>query len=71
MRNSFIKILAALVIVALNWSGLSAVIETVSYYLDNEGDGANTFTAATLDFSLAAGNLEFISDRSAGAFAGR
>ena len=52
MRKSFIKIISILVIIALNWSGLSAVIQTISYYLDNEGDGGNTFTAATLDFSL-------------------
>ena len=56
MRKSFIKIISILVIIALNWSGFSAVIETISYYLDNEGDGGNTFTAATLDFSLASGS---------------
>ena len=55
IKKSLLKITVFLVIIALNWSGLSAVMETISYYFDNEGDGANTFTAATLDFTLSAG----------------
>ncbi|MCX6759562.1 MAG: lamin tail domain-containing protein [Candidatus Nealsonbacteria bacterium] len=56
MKTAIVKLAAILVIIALNWSGLSAVIETIAYYFDNEGDGGNTFTAATLDFSLTAGS---------------
>lgn len=53
MYKSIIKILAVLLIVGLNWTGLSVVIETIAYYNDTENSAENTFSAATLDFSLA------------------
>lgn len=52
MHKSFIKILSILLIIGLNWTGLSAVIETVAYYNDTEDSNANTYQAGTLDFSL-------------------
>jgi hypothetical protein len=52
MKQSITKIISLLIIVGLNWAGLSAVIETVAYYFDNEDAANNIFTASTLDFSL-------------------
>ena len=52
IKKSLLKITAILVIIALNWSGLLAVIDTVAYYNDTENSFGNSFTAATLDFSL-------------------
>ncbi|MFZ2414588.1 MAG: lamin tail domain-containing protein [Minisyncoccia bacterium] len=52
MRKSFIKIIAIALIVGLNWTGLSAVIETIAYFNDTETSLSNSYTAATLDFSL-------------------
>ncbi len=55
VRESFLKIIAVLVIVGLNWTGLSAIIETFAYMNDTENSPENIFQASTLDFSLNAG----------------
>ena len=52
MKRSFIKILAIVMIIGLNWTGLSAVIETFSYYNDIENSNGNTYQAGALDFVL-------------------
>lgn len=52
IKKSIIKIASILLIIGLNWTGISAVIQTVAYYLNNEDSGNNVFTATTLDFSL-------------------
>ncbi len=52
VRDSVIKITSLIVILSLNWAGLSAVGETVAYLLDDEGTPQNSFTASTLDFGL-------------------
>jgi len=57
MHKSFIKILSILLIVGLNWTGLSAVIETFAYINDTETSSGDTFTAATSDFSLTGGDF--------------
>lgn len=52
MKQSITKIASVLLIICLNWTGLSAVTKTVCYFFDNENGENNTFQAATLDFSL-------------------
>jgi len=46
-KNTFL-----LLIIGLSWLGLSAVGETRASFVDTETSSGNTFTAATLDFSL-------------------
>lgn len=41
-----------MLIVGLNWAGLSAVIETIANFNDTEDSPQNIFVASTLDFSL-------------------
>jgi len=52
IRNSLLRITVFLVIVGLNWAGLSAVIETLAYFNDTEDSPQNVFSASTLDFSI-------------------
>lgn len=52
IRKSIIKISSILLIIGLNWAGLSAIIETVAYLNDAEDSSQNAFSATTLDFSL-------------------
>ncbi len=52
IRNSLLRITALLVIVSLNWTGLSAVIETFAYMNDTEASSGNSYSTGTLDFSL-------------------
>ena len=52
MTKSLIKIISILLIVGLNWTGLSAVGTTLAYFNDNEGPQSNAIVAATLDFHL-------------------
>jgi hypothetical protein len=52
VKKAIVKIVAFLVIVSLNWAGLSAVIRTIAYLNDSEISLGNIFSAGTLDFSL-------------------
>ena len=51
IKTSITKIAAVLIIVSLNWIGLSAVWETFAYFNDSETSIDNIFAAGTLDFS--------------------
>lgn len=51
MFNSVKKIIAALLVVGMNWSGLAAVFGTYAMFSDTETATDNTFTAGTLDFA--------------------
>lgn len=51
IKKSITKILAILLIIGLNWAGLSAVGQTVAYFNDTETSIENTFSAGTLDIS--------------------
>jgi len=51
-NNSVIKIISLLLIIGLNWTGLSAVWETFAYFNDDETSSENIYSAGTLDFSL-------------------
>jgi len=52
IKTSIVKISALLVIVSLNWTGLLAVGETISYFTDTEGNVENVLSVSTLDFSV-------------------
>lgn len=52
IRNSIVKIVCLLLIVGLNWTGLSAIGRTSAYFFDSEGCNINTFHSAILDFSI-------------------
>lgn len=52
VKKSILKIAAVLLILNLNWAGLSAVLNTAAYFNDTETSSENTYSAGTLDFSL-------------------
>ena len=52
LYKPIIKIICLLIIIGLNWAGLSAVIETLAYFNDTEDSPQNVFSASTLDFSI-------------------
>ena len=54
MPKSFRKIILLLLIIGLNWSGISAIGETFAFFSDAENSTNNIFQAGTLGFSLAA-----------------
>ena len=51
-KRIVLKSVCLLVIISLNWAGLSAILETFAYFNNSETSQANTFTAGTLDFYL-------------------
>ncbi|MDD5146321.1 MAG: lamin tail domain-containing protein [Candidatus Pacebacteria bacterium] len=56
LRQAALKVMAMFLILALNWTGLTAIGETLAYFNDTEQVVDNSYTAATLDFSLQAGD---------------
>ena len=52
LYKPIIKIICLLIIIGLNWAGLSAVLETFAYFNDAETSSENSLSATTLDFSL-------------------
>lgn len=58
MKKAIAKILSLVLIVSLNWTGLSAVMETFALLENTEISSENSFTAGTLFFSLTNGNQE-------------
>jgi len=52
MRKSLVKFTAFILIAALNWAGLSAILSTIAYLNDTESSIDNNFAAGTLDFTL-------------------
>ncbi len=52
IRNSVTKIIVLMMIIGLNWTGLSAVVQTIAYYNDTEDSTANSYTAGILAFIL-------------------
>lgn len=52
MNRHISKILSILLMIGLNWTGLSAIGDTLAYFNDIEGARENTLSAGTLDFSL-------------------
>jgi len=59
LYKPIIKIICLLIIIGLNWAGLSVVINTFAYFSDTETSSDNIFQAGTLDFSLYSPNNFF------------
>jgi len=51
-KRIVLKAVCLLVIISLNWAGLSAVIETFAHFNDTESSSENSYNAGTLDFQL-------------------
>jgi len=60
MKKSLIKTICLLLIIGLNWAGISAVGRTFAYFSDTETSSENSFSAGTLDFSLRSGQNNFV-----------
>lgn len=52
MKKLIIKTTCLLIIISLNWIGLSAVWQTFGFFSNTEGSPQNIFTAGVLDFEL-------------------
>lgn len=52
LGNGVIKLVIILIIIGLNWTGLSAIGTTVAFYNDTETASGNTHIAGQLDFIL-------------------
>ena len=52
IHNSINKLIATLLIVSLNWTGLSAIGQTLCYFGDTVSSSGNTYTAASLNFFI-------------------
>jgi len=52
VRKSIFRIAVFLLIIILNWNGLSAVGKTFAYFNDIEASPSNTYSTGTLDFSF-------------------
>jgi hypothetical protein len=52
LKSKKIKIIALVLIIGLNWFGLSAIGGTLANFSDTEASAGNTYTAATLGFSV-------------------
>jgi uncharacterized repeat protein (TIGR01451 family) len=52
MKKLIIKTTCLLIIISLNWVGLSAVWQTFGFFSNTEGSPQNIFTAGVLDFEL-------------------
>ncbi len=61
MNKSFDKIICLLIIVSLNWAGVSVVGETFAYFSDKETASQNSCNIAILDFSVFSGQNNFTS----------
>ena len=60
IKTAIAKIVAILIIIALNWTGLSAIGRTAAYFNDIENSNANNYEAGTLDFYLSSPTGNFI-----------
>jgi len=52
MHKLLKKFISIVLIISLNWTGLSAVGEALAAFFDNENSQSNVFSAASLDFAL-------------------
>lgn len=58
MNKLILKFTVLLLVIGLNWAGLSAIGETWAYFNDIETAEENTLTVGTLDFSLNDANFD-------------
>jgi len=60
MKQSLIKIISLLLIIGLNWTGLSAIGQTLAGFSDIEISTGNVYSAGFLDFFLATSTDDFV-----------
>jgi len=60
MKKSLIKIISLLIIISLNWTGLSAILETFAYFSDTAISTNNIIQAGVLDMTLRSGQNNFV-----------
>ena len=60
MIKSFKKIISLLLVIGLNWAGLSAVSETRAYFNDLEISSGDVYSAGILDMAVRSGQNNFI-----------
>jgi len=60
MPKLFRKIVLLMLIIGLNWAGLSAIGGTFAFFSNAENSSANTFQAGILDLSLRSGQNNFV-----------
>jgi len=51
-HSAFLKVVVVLVVISINWTGISAIGRTLAYFNDVEDSLENIYQAGTLDFSL-------------------
>ena len=59
MRESFIKIICLLIIIGLNWTGLSAIGQTFAYFSDTESSLSTSLQTGVLDMTVRSGQNNF------------
>jgi len=58
IKKSILRIAVLLLIIGLNWAGLSAIGRTLAYFNDIEESGSNSYQVAILDFSVTNNYIE-------------
>ena len=58
IKKSVSKILVVLILIGLNWTGISAIGQTIAYFNDNENSNNNLFQATMFDFSVTNRHIE-------------
>ena len=59
IRNSIVKIISLLLIIGLNWTGLSAIGQTLAGFSDVENSSENVYTAGILDLEVSPANFDW------------
>jgi len=59
MKKAITKICVLMLIMGLNWAGLSAIGETIAYFSDTENSSANLLRIGTLDMTIRSGQNNF------------
>jgi len=59
IKKSLLKIVCLLIIIGLNWTGLSAIGKTFAYFRDTETASGNSYSAGTLDLEVSLANFDW------------
>ncbi|GAI30660.1 unnamed protein product [marine sediment metagenome] len=59
IKKSLFKIISLLLIIGLNWTGLSAIGKTFAFFNDTENSANNVFQAGVLDMTVRPGQNNF------------
>jgi len=59
IRNSIVKIICLLLIIGLNWTGISTIGQTLAGFSDTENSSENIYTAGILDLEVSPANFDW------------